>query len=392
LSNKEQITGISSSLAEPSWLLAWRENRASIAENLPKTLKYGLGIDAHLPADHYKGSLSTAEYHVDASKGLEVYTWKEAVNQEEIAPILKGLMESELFPVADNYFDGNAQAVFGSGVVVYVQPNLNEKDEFVTEKLTLDTLLPDGTSSDIVIVIAKEGSKLDFTSVLTAGASGSLFSRTLAVVTEKDAEVRLAQKDTLVLGATAHIKSRAIVAAHSSVQWFETFIGAANIRSATEHLLVGESAATEIAQGLIATAETRLDIAATVKHLSSYTRSRIMTAGIAKDTSHTIYRGLIDMKQGVSDVNGTEEAKFLVLSPTAKVDAIPALDIAAKEVQCSHKLSVTHVKEGDMFYPKLRGLSDVESRRLFLSGHFAGVLAGENGELHVDIAQKLDTL
>jgi Fe-S cluster assembly scaffold protein SufB len=102
-----------------------------------------------------------------------------------------------------------------------------------------------------------------------------------------------------------------------------------------------------------------------------------MTRGLANDRSRMLYRGLIDMHQGVHRVKGEQDARFLVMSKEAKVDAIPSLDIASNDVSCAHKLSVTHVKEGDMFYPKLRGLSEDESRQLFLEGHFSDVWKGE---------------
>src|SRR3989338_5616316 len=125
----EQIKQTSQILNEPCWLLAWRTKRAEIAETLTKTLKYGIGISGALPQNIEDSPLhfdKTADYHVDASKGLELYTWKEAIAQEEIVPILEGLMKSEFFPSATDHFSGIAQALFRSGIVAYVQPSLEE--------------------------------------------------------------------------------------------------------------------------------------------------------------------------------------------------------------------------------------------------------------------------
>jgi Fe-S cluster assembly scaffold protein SufB len=81
----------------------------------------------------------------------------------------------------------------------------------------------------------------------------------------------------------------------------------------------------------------------------------------------------------VRGVRGAQEAKFLALSKGAKIDAIPSLDIATNDVTSSHKLSIAHVREGDTFYPRLRGLSDRESRALFLESHFGEVFRGDDG-------------
>ena len=112
-------------------------------------------------------------------------------------------------------------------------------------------------------------------------------------------------------------------------------------------------------------------------HIADDTHSSIRTAGVGLDSARILYRGLIDMKEGVHKAVGAQEANFLALSEKATIDAIPSLDIASNDVVCSHKLSITHLKDGDVFYPKLRGLSDVESRNLFIEGYFAKVFSGE---------------
>ena len=386
LSNINKLNEISNSLAEPEGFLRWREGRLHEAEGLPRTLHYGIGITGLLPLNEVAFD-QTADYHVDASKGIEIYTWKEAVTQEEIAPILLGLMESDFFPRAGNYYGGLAQASFRSGIVVYVPPSVDENGVLNEEQLALDTMVPKGASSDVVIVIAKEGAKLALTTAMTGGDSKSVFSRTLVVLTGEGALVRVTQQETLAKGTMVLAMSRGVVAAHSSCAWSEVFSGEALLKSETDNLLIGESAHGVIMQGIVASGNTQYDIFAGVRHCASHTTSAIHAAGLSSDTSKVVYRGLIDMKEGVSRVRGTQEARFLVQSPKAKVDAIPSLDIASKDVECMHKLSISHIKEGDMFYPKLRGLSDAESRALFLSGHFSQVFAGEANKGIMDIIQ-----
>jgi len=370
----EQIKKISQSLSEPTWLLSWRAEKAGHAETLPAAIKYGISIHAVLPPNEVPFD-QTADYHVDASKGLELYTWKEAIAQEEIVPILEGLMKSEFFPSATDHFSGIAQALFRSGIVAYVQPSLEEDGTPREESLHLDTLVPKGSSADIVVVIAKEGAKLSLTSALSGGEQTSVFARTVIVLTERDAHVRITQKHTLANGATALFSSRGIAAAHSSVTWSAIFAGAIAVKSGTENMLIGDEARGEIREGILGGGSAQFDVFSSAKHLADHTHSRIRAAGLATDTSRTVYRGLIDMVEGIRAVDGGQEARFLVLSPKAEVDAIPSLDIASKDVLSTHKLSISHIRDTDTFYSKLRGLSDEESKQLFLEGHFAQVFS-----------------
>lgn len=186
------------------------------------------------------------------------------------------------------------------------------------------------------------------------------------------------------------MNGRGIVAAHSTCSWSAIFSGEISIKSETENVLIGESAKGEIREGIIADGLAHYDIFSSEKHMADHTHSRIYAAGIGTGMSKTVYRGVIDMVEGVSKVDGGQEARFLLLSPKAEVDAIPSLDIASKDVLCTHKLSISHIRDADAFYPKLRGLSDTESRALFLEGHFVQAFPGEeNEEIMKDIRQLL---
>ncbi len=376
MSNITQIKEISKTLKEPEWLLGWREKQMAHASTLPKAIKHGIGISALFPETE-PDFVGVAEYHVDTTKGLEIYTWGEAVTQEEIEPLLRGLLESDFFPAPKDFFRATGNALFSSGLVVYVQPNMADDGTFITEKLTLDTMIPKGSSSDVIVVIVKEGAKFEFTSNVSGGALGSVHSRTLIVVTEQDTVTRITQRDVLSTGEMVMHSSRGIVAGNSGLVWRELLAGDALVSSITHNLLIGSSAKVKVLQALVASNHAEFDVDVSAEHLADDTHSDIFTAGTGKDKSKILYRGLVVMKDGVHKVVGAQEAKFLVLTPGAKIDAIPSLDVASNDVSCAHKLSISHVREGDMFYPKLRGLSDEESRTLFFEGHFAHVFSGE---------------
>lgn len=373
------FTTISQSLGEPEWLLSWRTERGTLAETLPRTLKYGIGIAGVLPHDDVSFG-QAVEYHVDASKGLELYTWKEAITQEEIAPILEGLFKSEFFPKATNYHSGLAQAFFRSGLVVYAQPSIGEDGVLKEEKLTLDTFLPKEDSADVIVVIAKEGARFTLESALSGGGENGVFARTIVVLTERDAHVRITQKQSAAKGMTLLFSARGIVAAHSSCLWNGIFCEEVRVKSETDNLLIGEHATGKILEGIIANGSAQYDIFSATKHLADHTHSSIRAAGVGDGASKTVYRGMIDMQEGVRSVDGGQEVRFLVLSSKAEVDAIPSLDIASKDVRCTHKLSISYIRDVDTFYPKLRGLSDEESRSVFLEGHFAQVFSGGENE------------
>lgn len=378
MSNTVQIEELSKRLVEPSWLCGWRKNRAEIAESLSQDAKYGINIsgislntEGGLP---YEPDFSAyPEYHVTPSKSLELYTWKEAMAQEEIAPILERLMMSELFPTPASRGSALGQAFFQTGLVVYVQPTLDDAGNAKVEMLTLETTLPLGSASDMIIVVVKEGAQFSMESIMKGGEASSVFARTILVLTESDTRTTIVSRarDAKGLAMLEHV---ALVSQHSSCDWVEDPESPLNYSSHTNSLLLGEEASSEILHSLIAQETARYDIWAGVEHRASNTRSRVYALGLAADTAKIIYRGVIDMKSGVSNVDGAQEGKFLIVSPKAEVDAIPALDIASRDVSSSHKLSISHIRDIDLFYAKTRGISDTHARELAIEGFFGALL------------------
>jgi Fe-S cluster assembly protein SufD len=64
----------------------------------------------------------------------------------------------------------------------------------------------------------------------------------------------------------------------------------------------------------------------------------------------------------------------MVLSESAKADAIPNLEIEANDVRCGHAASVGPVEEETLFYLQSRGIPRDEAERLVVTGFFQEVL------------------
>lgn len=59
---------------------------------------------------------------------------------------------------------------------------------------------------------------------------------------------------------------------------------------------------------------------------------------------------------------------FLVLDSSAEVDALPSLEIEADEVKAAHAATVRQLDDSELFYLRSRGLSESETKRLFIEG------------------------
>ena len=200
-----------------------------------------------------------------------------------------------------------------------------------------------------------------------------MLARTFVTLLEGDAEAEIYTTTDDAKGFIS-TEQLALVPAHSKCSFIDDPKSEMKYRSRTNVVLLGENAESEIIHLLIATGAAHYDIWSGTEHRASSTKSRIYALGLGAGESKMIYRGAIDMKKGVIGVDGAQEGKFLVASHKAEVSAIPMLDIASKEVASTHKLSISHIRDVDLFYAKSRGISEEDARELAVEGFFASLL------------------
>jgi Fe-S cluster assembly scaffold protein SufB len=99
----------------------------------------------------------------------------------------------------------------------------------------------------------------------------------------------------------------------------------------------------------------------------------IVLKGVAEDHAQVACNGMIQigLNGGGTKTHLTEDV--LMLDATAKVDAIPGLEIKTNDVKASHSATVSRVTPEQLFYLQSRGLPEEVARKLFIDG-FLGEL------------------
>jgi len=101
----------------------------------------------------------------------------------------------------------------------------------------------------------------------------------------------------------------------------------------------------------------------------------ILMKGVAQDKAHTAANGLIEigLKGGGTNTYLTQDV--LMLDSSAKVDAVPGLEIKTNDVKASHSATVSRVTAEDLFYFGARGIPQTEAKRMYVLG-FLGQITG----------------
>lgn len=103
-------------------------------------------------------------------------------------------------------------------------------------------------------------------------------------------------------------------------------------------------------------------------HAAHNCTSDLLYKGVLRDTSRSVFSGLINVRPGAQKTDAYQTNRNLLLSDTSRADSIPNLEIQANDVRCSHGASVGPIDVEQLFYLMARGLSRRDAERMIVDG------------------------
>lgn len=101
-----------------------------------------------------------------------------------------------------------------------------------------------------------------------------------------------------------------------------------------------------------------------VRHLFASSKSKVMVRAVLSAGSSLNCRGKLFVGGKASATDTFLQCDVLMLADTAKVKAIPSLEIIANEVQASHKASIGGFDEDTLFYFESRGFNREQASKI----------------------------
>jgi Fe-S cluster assembly protein SufD len=120
--------------------------------------------------------------------------------------------------------------------------------------------------------------------------------------------------------------------------------------------------------------EEHLDLFTVDLHEVGPTTGDTVWKGAATGSSRSSYEGLIKIRKGAQESHTYLQTHSMMLSPKAKVDAIPSLIVETDSVSASHGGTVGEIDEAMVFYMQTRGLSRQEAVRVVVEGYFEPIV------------------
>ena len=112
-----------------------------------------------------------------------------------------------------------------------------------------------------------------------------------------------------------------------------------------------------------------------IAHRKPRCTSRQNYKGILDGRSRAVFNGRVFVHEGARQTDAEQSNKNLLLSPEARVDTKPQLEIFNDDVKCAHGATVGQLEEEELFYLLSRGLHPDLARNLLTYG-FAEEIVG----------------
>jgi len=157
--------------------------------------------------------------------------------------------------------------------------------------------------------------------------------------------------------------------------WLPALLGGHLVRQHLE-LAVTEKGGDMAFRGLFFAEEhEHLDVFAVDLHETGPSGGDVHWRGTATGQSRASFEGLIQIDPGAQQTHTYLQIHSMMLSPKARIDAIPSVLVSADDVSASHGGTVGELDETAIFYMQSRGLDRPTAVRVIVEGFFEPLVA-----------------
>lgn len=168
--------------------------------------------------------------------------------------------------------------------------------------------------------------------------------------------------DAFHIGKTAVTQSR-----YSRYTCNAISLGGKVSRHNLEILQTGEQTETTLNGLVMIKGEQVADMHSAIALNHPYGVSKQLQKNIVGDRAHVIFNGKVFVPKPAQLTDAAQLNRNLLLSPRARVDTKPQLEITADNVKCAHGATVSQLEDDEIFYLQSRGINQDDSRNLLIN-------------------------
>jgi Fe-S cluster assembly protein SufD len=219
------------------------------------------------------------------------------------------------------------------------------------------------------VVLAERGARATIIERLELG-SRALACGVAEIVTEESADVTYASAQFAPQDARVLFTRVARPGRDARVAWASAELGASLSVTDVGITIEQPGVDAKIATLFFPTGAQHVDIVSSVDHRTGDATSETLVKSAASGRGQGRYLGNIRIAAHAQHSDASLRDDALLLSKTAHIDSIPALEIAANDVKAYHGATVGALDDDSIFYMTSRGIDREAAERMIALGFF----------------------
>jgi Fe-S cluster assembly protein SufD len=276
-----------------------------------------------------------------------------------------------------NKLEAANAALWSGGAFLYVPRNVVVEDPF---EIVYAIDGPGVVQYARTLVVGDEGSDFklheygvaaDFEEAHPEGHRQALHAGAFELYLRDGARCRLAHVHDWGSGEVYDVSTRVVeVGRDAYCHWLPALLGGRVVREHLE-LAISEPGGDMAFRGVFfAEAQELVDVFAVDLHETGPSGGDVHWRGAATGASRASCEGLIQIDPGAQRTHTYLQIHTMMLSPKARIDAIPSVLVSADDVSASHGGTVGELDEAAIFYMQTRGLDRPSAVRVIVDGFF----------------------
>ena len=281
---------------------------------------------------------------------------------------------SSALPAAAGKFEALNLALWADGIFLYVPPDVRLDLPIRVTRWVSES----GTAYFTrVLIVAEHQSQVSYVDEVVSDdfEAQTLTSSAVEIVARDAALVQYVAVQRLGDRAFYQSVQRTLADRDATVDTLNVGLGASVSRVDLNAQLLAPGASSEMLGLYFGDGSQHFDFNTSQDHIEPNTSSDLLYKGALDGNSRAVFRGMIHVHPDAQRTDAYQTNRNLLLSPGARADSLPNLEIEADDVKCSHGATVGQLDAEAKFYLMSRGLNRVQAERLVVLGFLGEVLA-----------------
>jgi len=330
-----------------------------------------------LVADQHGGQIiltpGGARVDLDDAIAKQGVIFTDLKSAHEKHPDIVARILGEIVKPEEGKFAALAGALSANGILLYVPRNVQ------VEQPLHSVLWGAGALAHFshLLVLVDEGASVTYvheSASPTEIGSDTLHAGIVEIKVERGGSLKFVELQSWGRHVWNFSHERARIDRDGSLDWIFGAIGSRLTKNFSELDLAGEGANGRMSGFYFTDGSQHLDHDTQQNHFAPHTTSDLLFKGALKGKSRSVWQGMIYVAPGAQKTDGYQANRNLVLSPDARADSIPGLEILADDVRCTHGATVGKMEQEPLFYLKSRGIPEKDAELLMVEGFFDPIM------------------